>query len=530
MEFDLLIRNGEVIDGTGMPRQRIDLGIVGDSITGMGQLSACHGKQTIDATGRVVAPGFIDIHTHSDLTLLAYPEAASRTRQGITTEVIGNCSYSPYPVTEQVRQFMAPCLTQGHCQPDWSWNDLEGFRQCLEQLGVAVNVVPLVGHGSIRIAAMGVDRRAPSATELKHMQALSADAMDQGAFGLSSGLTLAPSSYAETDELVAISQVVGAKGGFYATHSRLWAGYHFRAVDEAIEIGRSANLPVQISHQTIIDNRCFGQAKAIVARMEQARSDGVDVLYDVYPYTAGATKCDQLLPDCALEGGAESLLQRLGNAKSRARIRDAAKDGWFNDIPWQWECIQLAHVIDPAYQHFVGHSLAEVAEMLQMEPLDCLLHLIETQQNDVSVVMFNRDEADVQFFLAHPLSMIGSDGSALTPREQALRGKPHPRYYGTFPRVLGRYVRELGVLTWEAAIYKMTGAPAARLGLKDRGILARGKKADIVVFDSQTIIDLATFAEPHCFPEGIDHVVINGEVVVTPAGITANRPGRVLTK
>ena len=530
MEFDLLIRNGDLVDGTAGPRQRVDVGIVGDSITAIGNLSTCHAKKTIDSTGRMVAPGFIDIHTHSDLTLLAYPEAASRTRQGITTDVIGNCSYSPYPVTDEVREFVAPCLTQGHCQPDWNWNDLEGFRRCVQQTGVAVNVVPLVGHGSIRIAAMGTDQRAPTATELKRMQTLAAEAMDQCAFGLSSGLTLAPSSYATTEELIAISQVVGAKGGFYATHSRLWAGYHFRAVDEAIEIGRKASLPVQISHQTIIDNRYFGQAKAIVERMEQARAEGVDVLYDVYPYTAGATKCDQLLPDFALDGGPASLLRRLANATSRARICDAAKDGWFNGIPWQWDSIQLAHVTGPAYQRFVGSTLSDVAAALQMEPLDCLLHLIESQQNDVSVVMFNRDEADVQFFLAHPLSMIGSDGSAIAPRDQALQSKPHPRFYGTFPRVLGRYVRELGVLTWEAAVHKMTGAPAARLGLRDRGLLAVGKKADVVIFDPLTITDVATFSDPHRFPDGIDHVLVNGQAVVTPAGVTPNRPGRVLTK
>jgi N-acyl-D-amino-acid deacylase len=354
--------------------------------------------------------------------------------------------------------------------------------------------------------------------------------MDQGAFGVSSGLTLAPSSYAKTDELIDISRVVAAKGGFYATHSRLWAGYHFKAVEEAIQIGREAEIPVQISHQTIIDSRYFGQSKTIVQMMEQARTLGVDVLYDVYPYTAGATKLDQLLPDFALSDGSEMLLSRLRNPTELARIRAAAQEGWFNGIPWQWDRIQLAHVREAAYHKFVGRTISDVAEILQLEPIDCLLHLIESQQNDVSVVMFNRDEADVQFFLSHPLSMIGSDGAAISPRGQSLQTKPHPRYYGTFPRVLGRYVRELGALTLEAAVRKMSSVPAARLGLQDRGVIARGKKADIVVFDPEQISDQSTFEDPHRFPTGLDYVYVNGQPVVTPEGITSNRPGAVLAR
>jgi N-acyl-D-amino-acid deacylase len=530
MEFDVLILGGTLVDGTGAVGRRDDVGIVGDSIVALGNMPSARGKRIIDASDKVVAPGFIDIHTHSDLTLLAYPEAESRVRQGITTEVVGNCSYSPYPVTPAVKQFMTPCLTQGQCIAEWDWSDLEGFRRRVEEIGVAVNVVPLVGHGSIRIAAMEAENRDPTSSELDCMRRLVAEAMDQGAFGLSTGLTLAPSSYAQTDELIELSRVVAAKGGFYATHSRLWAGYHFKAVEEAIQIGGQAEIPVQVSHQTIIDSRFFGQSKTIVQMMEQARSRGVDVLYDVYPYTAGATKCDQLLPDFALSDGSEMLLRRLGNPSERARIRAAAGDGWFNGIPWQWDRIQLAHVREPEYHRFVGRTIFEVAELLQMEPIDCFLHLIESQQNDVSVVMFNRDEADVQFFLAHPLSMIGSDGASISPRGQSLQTRPHPRYYGTFPRVLGRYVRELGVLTLEAAVRKMSGAPAERLGLKDRGVIACGKKADIVVFDSEQISDQSTFENPHRFPTGIDFVFVNGQPVVTPEGMSSNRPGAVLAR
>jgi N-acyl-D-aspartate/D-glutamate deacylase len=530
MEFDVLILGGMLVDGTGAVKRREDIGIVGDSIVAVGNMSSASAKQVIDAAGKIISPGFIDIHTHSDLTLLAYPDAASRVRQGITTEVVGNCSYSPYPVTPAVKEFMTPCLTQGQCTADWNWADLEGFRRRVEEIGVAVNVVPLVGHGSIRIAAMEAENRAPTSSELDRMRRLAAEAMDQGAFGISTGLTLAPSSYAQTAELIEISRVVAAKGGFYATHSRLWAGYHFKAVEESIQIGHQAEISVQISHQTIIDSRYFGQSKTIVEMMEQARSEGVDVLYDVYPYTAGATKCDQLLPDFALSDGTEMLLKRLRNPSERAGIRAAASEGWFNGIPWQWERIQLTHVREQAYHKFVGRTLSEVADILQIEPLDCLLHLIESQQNDVSVVMFNRDEADVQFFLSHPLSMIGSDGAAISPRGQSLQTKPHPRYYGTFPRVLGRYVRELGAMTLEDAVRKMTSAPAARLGLKDRGVIARGKKADIVVFDPDKISDQSSFEDPHRFPTGIDYVFVNGQPVVTPDGTTPNRPGAVLAR
>ena len=367
---------------------------------------------------------------------------------------------------------MGRCLAQGHTDLPWQWDDQPGYRAALKACGTSVNVAPLVGHGSLRLAAMGCEQRSPTATELKTMQRLAAEAMDQGAFGISTGLTLASSSYAETEELVEISKPVAARGGFYATHSRLWAGHHFRAVEEALEIGRRANLPVQISHQTIIDPRFYGQAETIVGLMESARAEGIDVTYDIYPYIASGSQLDQYLPDWALDGGEEQLLARLADAQTRARIREETNRGWFRGIPWQWDRVQLAHVAAPEYKVYLGKSIAEVADLLHLEPIDCLLHLIESQRNDVSVVQFNRVEEDVQFFLAHALAMIGSDGSSISPRGATLETKPHPRYYGTFPRVLGRYCRELNLFTLEEAIAKMTSAPAARLGLKDRGTLA----------------------------------------------------------
>lgn len=530
MEFDLLIRNGTVVDGTGEPRFQGDVGICGETISVVGPLPGACAAQEIDARGCIVAPGFIDIHTHSDTSLLLYPDAESRIRQGITTEVVGNCSYSPFPLNPEVRSFMGVCLAQGMENRAWNWDDLEGYRRALLESGVAVNVAPQVGHGSVRIAAMGMENRPPRDDEIRAMQRLTAEAIDQGAFGFTTGLTLAPSSYSETAELIEISKTVARCGGYYATHSRLWAGFHFRAVEEALQIGRDADLPVQISHQTIIDPRYFGQSRHIVEMMEAGRRDGVDVRYDVYPYIAGGTSVDQLLPDAALAGGSEALLARLADSVEYARIRAETACGWFRGIPWQWDRVQLSHLGNHEWQHLLGKSLAEAGDIMHLAPLDAMLRLIVETENDVGVVVFNRDEADVQFFLAHPLSMVGSDGSAVAPRGSALETKPHPRFYGTYPRILGRYCRELQVLSLEAAIEKMTTAPAARLGLKQRGKLARGQAADIVIFDAEGVIDRATFDEPHAYPVGIEYVFVNGRQVLSPAGRTTELPGKVLAR
>lgn len=528
MEFDLLIRGGTIVDGSGSLPFAADVGVVKDTIRAVGDLSGTIAEQIIDAAGQIVCPGFIDIHTHSDLTLLRYPRAESRTRQGITTEVVGNCSYSPFPVTKQSWDFMAPRLgasTEQSCP----WEGVAGYRDFLNQLGVGVNVVPLVGHGSIRIAAMGMEDRAPTPDELDTMQRLAATEIEHGAFGFSTGLTLAPSSFSETEELVAISRAVAAKGGFYATHSRLWAGWHYRAVEEAIEIGRRAKLPIQISHQTIVDPRYYGSAVRIVEMMEQGRAEGIDVLYDVYPYVAGGTGADQLLPDWALEGGEQAMLARLRDPVTRRSIRSDAEPGWFRGIPWVWERVQIAS-LPGEMSEFVGCSMAVAADQLKLDPLDAFLHLIDVQDNRFDVVVFNRTEEDVQYFLAHALAMIGSDGASMAPERDGGASKPHPRYYGTYPRILGRYCRDLAIMPLAEAVRKMTSAPAQRLGLKDRGLLRPKMKADIVVFDAATIRDCATFDDPHQYPEGVSYVAINGKVAVTSTGHTGALPGKVLER
>jgi N-acyl-D-aspartate/D-glutamate deacylase len=528
MSFDIVIQGGTVIDGTGAARCRADVGIRGDRIEAISDLSAAEAAVKVPAAGKIVAPGFIDIHTHSDLSLFRYPEAESRIRQGITTEVAGNCSYSPFPVNDETRAFMAARL-EGTAGDTSGWTQLDGYARRLEERGIAVNVAPLVGHGAIRGSVMGFDDRPPTAIELRRMEDLARESIDQGAFGFTTGLTLMPSSYAETDEIVALARVAASRGAFYATHSRLWSGYHFKAAEEAIEIGRRAGIAVQISHQTIVDSRYYGQADRVVGLMEQARAEGIDVRYDVYPYTAGGTPLDQLLPDWSMEGGIDALLARLRDPMERARVRDAARPGWFRGIPWQWDRIFITRIGGP-HSDLVGRSLAEAAETLALEPLEGMLTLIERSGDDVAVVVFNRDEDDVRYFLRHPLSMIGSDGRSIAPRGDALATRPHPRFYGTFPRVLGRYWRERGDMSLEQAVHKMTAAPAARLGLRDRGRLAAGCAADVVVFDPATVADRATFEDPHQFPVGIDHVLVNGRAVCTAAGTTAERPGRVLRK
>ncbi len=530
MQLDLIIRGGTVHDGSGGPGVRADVGIRDDEIAVVDDLSNVEDVESIDAAGHCVAPGFIDIHTHSDISILNYPDAQSRVRQGITTEVVGNCSYSPFPVTEAVRKFISPRLSDQNVDQPWPWQDVAGYREFLEQQGIGLNIAPLVGHGSVRVAAMGMANRPPNDNELSHMRNLAAEAIDQGAFGFSTGLTLVPSSYSATDEIIEICKPVAEKGGFYATHSRLWADHHFRAAEEAIEIGRAATIPVQISHQTIVDPRYYGRAAHIVDMIQQARDDDIDVLFDMYPYRAGGTQLDQLLPDWSVEGGTPALLSRLRDPVQRRRVSRETARGWFRGIPWQWDQVQLSRVSFPEYSRFVGQTIGAVAEDLGRDPLDTMLHLIDVCENDVRCVMFNRDEQDVRYFMSHPLGMIGSDGSSISPRGVALRSQPHPRFYGCYPRILGRYCREEQVLPLELAIHKMTAAPAARLGLKNRGRLTAGYKADVVVFNPDTVIDRATFDDPHQYPDGIEHVLINGQAVVTPAGHTGHLPGRVLAR
>jgi N-acyl-D-amino-acid deacylase len=472
-------------------------------------------RREIDATNLYVAPGFIDIHSHSDLFFLDCPAAESKVRQGVTTEVVGMCGFSPAPVHPD-RASMAEAWMAGigtRLRVEW-----QSFGEYLERLrgaGPSINVVHFVGHGALRLAAIGPDNRAPTSEEQKRMEALLAEALEAGAFGFSTGLVYAPSAYAETGELIALTRAMANRGGLYFSHIRGEATTLERAIGEAIAIGEAAGVPVQIAHLKAAGRENWGKMDRALRMIDEARARGVEVTADVYPYTAGSTKMDNLLPAWAHDGGVAKLLQRLGDRATRRRIleeRALDPERWRTESGTvRWDEVMIATC--PS-RELEGLSLAELARERGEAPPDAMLNLLAESHARVSMVIFTMAEANVAKGLAHPHVMIGSDSLGLASGPGPHPGKPHPRMYGTFPRILGRYVREERLLSWETAIGKMTGMPAAKLGLKDRGLIRPGAAADLVVFDPATVKDEATYADPHRYPSGISYVIVNGRVVV----------------
>lgn len=528
MPFDLLIRHGTVIDGRGGPGMAADLGITGGRITAMAPQLDGEARQEIDASGRVVAPGFIDVHTHSDFTLLSAPGADSKVRQGITTEVVGNCGFSPAPVAPQSLDLLKEYVGFLNPHLPWDWRRLGEYYERVHERGCAINIAPLVGHGAVRIAVMGFDDRPPSADELLRMQRLVGEAMDDGAFGISSGLIYTPGCYGDTPELVALAEVARQGGGLYATHMRGEGGTLEESIAEALRIGEEAGIPVQISHLKASGRENWGKMARALRLIEAGRERGIEVTADIYPYIAGSTTMTSLFPAWTLEGGVARFLARIADADTRRRIIDevqGGQEGWSRangSVGWHDILISSCQ-----QQQFEGKTVAQVAAMMGQEPADAMMDFLLAEQGKASIVLFMMSEDNVARGIAHPLLMIGSDSLALA---AGRGGKPHPRTYGTFPRVLGKYVRQEGIITLEDGVRKMTSMAAEKLGLTDRGVLAEGKAADITIFDAATVIDVATFEDPHRYPVGIDYVIVNGQIVVEHGEQHAVLPGQILQK
>ena len=532
--FDTVIAEATLVDGTGAPARQADVGVIQGRIAAIGQLAGRDVVDRIEVGGRVVCPGFIDTHTHSDLTPLMDARCASKVRQGVTTELVGHCGFSAFPLVKGTPQERAELdravmmATAGGRGIEAGWSDCAGYLQALEQAKPAFNMATLVGNGTIRSAVMGYDNRPPTGDELKAMRWQVAQAMEQGALGLSSGLTLYPSSVAQADELVALCEELVRWGGLYDSHTRHLAGWHFRSVEEAIEIGQQAGVAVQVAHICLIDPRYWGEADQLLAIIEGARGDGVDVTYDAYPYTAAGCPFSELMPEWVQVGGTEAMLERLSEPATRRQVLAEADSTWGSGIPSRWEKVVIAWGGPHGDPSWTGRSVAELAEESSVSPEEMMVTIV-IQSHDVGLmVVHNRLDEDVERFVSHPLGMIGSDGIAVAADGPWGLAPVHPRFYGAFPRVLAHYVRERQAMVLEEAIRKMTSLPADRLGLHDRGRLQQGKAADLVILDPSTVQDRATFEEPHQYPAGISHVMVNGQWAVRDGEQTDARPGQVL--
>jgi N-acyl-D-aspartate/D-glutamate deacylase len=532
--IDLLVTNARIVDGTGGPARDGAVAIAGGRVTAVLDTAAAaeaagRATRVIDAMGRVVAPGFIDMHSHSDMPLVTDGDAQSKIRQGVTTEVIGESAS------------IAPQAERSEDQP---WTDFTGYFGVLEARGIAVNVLSYVGLGTVRELVIGSDDRAPTAEELKKMQDLVTAAMQQGAAGVSTGLIYPPNAYATLDELVALATPAAALGGRYASHLRHDGKRLREGIEEAIAIGERAGLPVHVFHIKVTGQQNFGRMKEVVEIVEAARGRGVRVTADVYPYVASSTSLTATLPQWVMDGGADQLVKRLSDRATRARVRRDMEDPnaeWDNryQSAGTWANVQLASIGrrrglpssgDNPFAKYEGMRVADAAKLARRDPFDFVFDLLRDTRGNVGCVYFIMSEDDVKLALRQPWVAIGSDGSALATAGPLRSGVPHPRNFGTFPRVLAKYVREEQVVPLEEAIRKMTSLPAITLGLADRGAIAPGKWADLVIFDPATVADRATFEEPFQYPVGIDTVIVNGQVVLDEGTHSGTRPGKVLRK
>ncbi len=519
--LDWCIRHARIVDGSGNPWFRGDVGIQAGRIVAVGTLGDVHATREVDAGDRCLAPGFIDAHTHSDFSLPRFPRAESRISQGVTTEVGGNCGFSPFPVEPSRLDLLRDSSSFIAANLSWDWRSAADFFRHLEARPLSLNRIPLVAHGAVRIAVMGFERRPPTADEMARMKALVADAMEAGAVGLSSGLAYAPGIFSGPEELIELCRVVARYGGVYATHMRDQEAGLLDSVEESLRVGREAMVPVQISHHKAMGEAYWGRVKDSLARVDEARKAGQDVTLDAYPYTAVSTTVTRFLPAWTLEGGVGALLERLRAADQRENIlREAGADRSV-----KWGNVLVAAMRKPEHKSYEGMTLQDVGLARRRPPLEAAVDLIVADGAPFPIIRFVMAEEDVRYVLRHPAVMIGSDGYAISP---ALGSKPHPRSYGTFTRVLGEYVREQRVLSLEEAVRKMTSFPATRFGLWDRGLIRPGLVADLVLFDATAVKDTATFEEPHRYSDGIAWVMVGGQIVWQEGQDTGAVAGRVL--
>jgi dihydroorotase/N-acyl-D-amino-acid deacylase len=528
--YDVVIRHGRIIDGTGSPWYAGDIGIRAGRIAAIGRLDSAAARQTVDADGMVVAPGFIDMLGQSELTLLVAPGVPSKIFQGITTEISGEGG-SAGPLTDAI--IAADQADYDHFRVTPDWRTLGEYFARLEKQGIGINFASYVGATQVRRVVLGDGDRTPTAEELERMKALVRDAMREGAVGVSTSLQYPPAPYAQTDELVALATEASASGGMYATHMRSEGADIFAALDEAIRIGREARIPVEIWHLKVAGKRNWGRMPQVVAKIDSARRAGVDIAADTYAYPAWFNSMSAFVPPWAHDGGDARLVERLRDPAARRRIRRDMLDpkgSWDNE--WQEipgpSSVLIGVVQNPALRQYQGKTLAQVAALRGTDAIDALLDVLAEDKAYTYVAVFGMAEPDITLALRQPWTSIDNDSQGTTPDGLLGQEHPHPRAYGTFPRILRKYVREERRLTLEDAIRKFTSLPAQRMRLGDRGVLKTGMWADVVVFDPAKVRDRATFAEPNQLSEGMQWVLVNGIPVIADGRATGALPGRVL--
>lgn len=528
--YDLIIRNGRIIDGTGSPWYSGDVAIRDGKIAAIGPVLEARAKQTIDAQRMVIAPGFIDMLGQSDLSILVNPQLPSKIFQGITTEFTGEGG-SAAPLNDRIIESDRTAYDHLKIRPDW--RTLGQYFARLERQGIGINVGDYVGATQVRRMVLGDDDRQPTAEQLNQMRQLVREAMRDGAVGLSTSLQYPPAPYARTEELIALATEAARYGGIYATHMRSESDDILRALDEAIRIGREGRMPVEVWHLKVAGKRNFGRMPQVIAKIDSARRSGVDIAADTYAYTAWFNSLSAMVPPWAHDGGSAKLLERLQDPAARRRMRrDMETEGSWENNAWQEISdpgkILIGAVQNPALLSLQGKTLAEVARQKNADPIDALFDLLVEDRAFTSVAVFGMDEPDVLLALQQPWVSINNDSQGTAPDGILSQDHPHPRAYGTFPRILRKYVREEKRLTLEDAIRKFTSLPAQRMRLGDRGVLKRGMWADIVVFDPDSVRDRATFEKPNRLSEGMRWVLVNGVPVIADGKATRALPGKVL--
>ncbi len=525
-----LIRGALVIDGSKGEPFRGDIAVKDGLITEVSTSIKREGEAVVEADGLVAAPGFIDIHSHTDLTIFKHPLAESKALQGVTTEVIGNCGIGPFPANDERRTILTDYLRmhEFHIPSDGlSWNNFTQYVDQLDRVGLGLNLASLVAHGALRIAIMGAEDRIPSDKELQGMKDLLADSLEQGAWGLSTGLIYPPGSFAKTEELVDLAKTVARYGALYASHIRGEGTTLMEALDEAIRIGKNSGVRVEVSHLKAMGKDNWGRAKEVLLKLEKARQSGLDIAADQYPYDATSTSLTALVPPWAHAGGVSELLNRLGSPETAARLQaeilgEIDKRGGPSRIV-------IAEISSINNTGFSGKNVSQIAELWHCTPEKAVTRLLLEEKAAVGAVYFSLSDEDVAAILSNDQVCVGSDGMGMNAAEDSGKST-HPRSYGTFPRILGFYAREKGCLSMAKAIHKMTGLVASRVGLRNRGLIKPGFIADLVLFDPLTIQDRSTFDHPHQYATGVVYTWVNGCPMVREGIITGNTPGRVLRK